>query len=66
MKNGMTRINNRIMPVPELCMQKMRALRKESVTEIKGPDTWSKSFPSAQFDNMLKSSCVSDHITLSN
>ena len=54
------------MPVPELCMQKMRALSKESVTEIKGPDTSSKSFPSAQFDNMLKSSCVSDHITLSN
>ena len=63
MKNGMTRINNRIMPVPEVCMQKMRAPRKESVTEIKGPDTSSKSFPSAQFDNMLKSSCVSDHIS---
>ena len=49
--------------MPELCMQKMRALRKEAVTEIKVPDTLSKSFPSVQFVNMLKSTCVSDHIS---
>ena len=41
----------------------MRALRKEAVTEVNVPDTLSKSFPSAQFVNMLKSSCDSDHIS---
>ena len=49
--------------MPELRMQKMRALRKEAVTEINVPDTQSKSFPSAQCVNMLKSNCVSDHIS---
>ena len=45
--------------MPELRMHKMRALRKEAVTEVKVPDTP----PSAQFVNMLKSTCVSDHIS---
>ena len=49
--------------MPELRMQKMRALRKEAVTEVNVPDNPSKSFPSAQFANMLKSSCVYDYIS---
>ena len=62
-KNGMTRKNNRRMPVPELCMQKMRAPRKEAVTEVNVPDTLSKAFLQLNLLICLKSSCVSDHFS---